>query len=482
MKPFVLFTAAVLGCVSPVYAGNPDVSASLATSRTSPEYEEIRGEERAVVTSAPNVPPPLTRRHATKVLLDVEVKEHTKTLADGVSYTYWTFGDDAPGQFIRVREGDLVQTRFSNHPENSVAHNIDFHAATGPGGGGEASFVAPGHSATFTWRALRAGLYLYHCVAAPAGMHLANGMYGLILVEPKQGLPKVDKEFFIVQGEFYTSGAYGEPGDQHFDMAKAVREQPEYVVFNGRVGALMGDNALRMKAGESVRLYLGNAGPALLSSFHIVGEIFDNVYGEGGTKVNQNNVQTTVVPVGGTAMVDLAMDVPGTYQFVDHSMFRAFNKGAMGAMQVEGTTRPEIFSGRQAEEIFNPGTHLQRVAAVSTSASDHGKGIYERICTTCHQPDGRGMPGVFPPLAQSDFLMENAERAVGVLLEGLQGPITVNGQTFNGAMPNFSLKDDEIAAVLSYVRNNFGNSGSTVTAADVKRVREAKDLTARSNR
>jgi nitrite reductase (NO-forming) len=237
-----------------------------------------------------------------------------------------------------------------------------------------------------------------------------------------------------------------------------------------------------MKAGESVRLYLGNAGPALLSSFHIVGEIFDNVYGEGGTKVNQNNVQTTVVPVGGTAMVDLAMDVPGTYQFVDHSMFRAFNKGAMGAMQVEGTTRPEIFSGRQAEEIFNPGTHLQRVAAVSTSASDHGKGIYERICTTCHQPDGRGMPGVFPPLAQSDFLMENAERAVGVLLEGLQGPITVNGQTFNGAMPNFSLKDDEIAAVLSYVRNNFGNSGSTVTAADVKRVREAKDLTARSNR
>jgi nitrite reductase (NO-forming) len=181
-------------------------------------------------------------------------------------------------------------------------------------------------------------------------------------------------------------------------------------------------------------------------------------------------------------MVDLAMDVPGTYQFVDHSMFRAFNKGAMGAMQVEGTTRPEIFSGRQAEEIFNPGTHLQRVAAVSTSASDHGKGIYERICTTCHQPDGRGMPGVFPPLAQSDFLMENAERAVGVLLEGLQGPITVNGQTFNGAMPNFSLKDDEIAAVLSYVRNNFGNSGSTVTAADVKRVREAKDLTARSNR
>jgi len=482
MKHLALFAVAALGCLAPIHAGTPDVSASLATTRAPPGYEEIRGEERAVVTSAPNVPPPLTRRHATKVLLDVEVKEHTKVLADGVNYTYWTFGDDAPGQFIRVREGDLVQTRFSNHPDNTVAHNIDFHAATGPGGGGEASFVAPGHSATFSWRAMRAGLYLYHCVAAPAGMHLANGMYGLILVEPKQGLPKVDKEFFIVQGEFYTNGAYGERGEQHFDMSKAVREQPEYVVFNGRVGALMGENALRMKAGESVRLYLGNAGPALMSSFHIVGEIFDEVYGEGGTKVNQSNVQTTVVPVGGAAMVELQMDVPGTYQFVDHSMFRAFNKGAMGALEVEGANRPEIFSGRQSEEIFNPGTHLQRVAAVTESAPDHGKEIYERICTTCHQPDARGMPGVFPPLAQSDFLMEDPERAVRVLLEGLQGPITVNGQSFNGAMPDFSLKDDEIAAVLSYVRSHFGNAGSAVTLADVKRIRGATDRTVGNNR
>jgi nitrite reductase (NO-forming) len=176
------------------------------------------------------------------------------------------------------------------------------------------------------------------------------------------------------------------------------------------------------------------------------------------------------------------MEVPGNYQFVDHSMFRAFNKGAMGALQVEGPTRPEIFSGRQAEEIFNPGTHLQRVAAVSTTTpSEHGKGVYERICTTCHQPDARGLPGVFPPLAQSDFLLKDADRAIRVLLEGLQGPITVNGQTFNGVMPNFALSDDEIAAVLSYVRGNFGNAGSPVTLADVQRIR-AMTRTASSNR
>jgi len=442
-----------------------------------PPIDEIRGEEPAVMTNAPHVPPPITRRHATRVLLDVVVKEHTRQLADGVSYTYWTFGDDAPGKFIRVREGDVIQTRLSNHPDNTVAHNIDFHAATGPGGGGEASFVAPGHSATFSWRAMRPGLYLYHCVAAPAGMHLANGMYGLILVEPKEGMPKVDKEFYIVQGEFYTDGTYGQPGPQRFDLNKALQERPEYVVFNGSVGALMGANALRAKAGESVRLYIGNAGPALTSSFHIVGEIFDDVYGEGGTTVNQHNVQTTVVPVGGTAMVDLVTEVAGNYQFVDHSMFRAFNKGAMGALEVEGAARPELFSGRQAEEVFNPGTRLNRVATVPGSTSrpeaERGRQLYSTVCTACHQPDGRGMEGTFPPLAQSDFLMNDVQAAIRVLIEGRQGPITVNGKTYDGAMPDFSLSNDDIAAVLSYVRTSFGNAGTAVTPDEVQRVRSS---------
>ena len=480
MKYLILLAAAGFSCTA---------AADMAPPET--RFEPIRGEEVALRTSAPYVPLPITRRHATKVLLDVEVKEHTRQIADGVSYTYWTFGDDAPGQFIRVREGDLVETRFKNHPDNTVAHNIDFHAATGPGGGGEASFVAPGHSATFTWRAIRAGLYLYHCVAAPAGMHLANGMYGLILVEPKEGMPKVDKEFFIVQGEFYTSGAYGEQGPQRFDLTKALREQPEYVVFNGRVGALMGDNALRVRAGESVRLYLGNAGPALLSSFHVVGEIFDDVYGEGGTRVNQNNVQTTVVPVGGAAMVNLVVDVPGSYQFVDHSMFRAFNKGAMGALEVEGALQPALFSGRQAEGIYNPGTRLQRVAMESTPAAPaasadaaislasaaakagggRGEELFKAVCATCHQPDGRGMPGVFPPLAHSDFLMGNVDESIRVLIEGRQGPITVNGKTYDGVMPDLALSDQDIASVLSYVRGNLGNAGSGVTPADVRRVR-----------
>ncbi len=443
--------------------------------------DPVQREEPAELTAAPRVPAPITRSHAARVILDVEVKEHSGTLADGVSYTYWTFGDDAPGKFIRVREGDLIETRLHNHPDNSLAHNIDFHAATGPGGGGEASFVAPGHSATFTWRALRPGLYLYHCVAAPAGLHIANGMYGLILVEPKAGLPKVDREYFIVQGEFYTDGKYGEPGQQRFSMEKAIKEQPEYVVFNGRVGSLMNEGALKAKVGERVRIYLGNAGPSLVSSFHIVGEIFDSVYGEGGVVANQHNVQTTVVPVGGSAMVEFSLEVPGDYALVDHSMFRAFNKGAMGMLKAAGPENVLIYSGKTSEDIYAPGTRLARTELASTAASDlartpaelveQGARVYSSICVTCHQAQGQGLPNTFPPLAGSDFLMADKDRSIRVLLEGLRGEITVNGNKFRSEMPKLPLGDEQIAGVLSYVRSAFGNRGDPVTLADVSRVR-----------
>jgi len=485
MKYRIVLFALVCVCGAVGYSVyRMQVVASDTHASTSIELESILGEELAQVTAAPNVPPPLTRKHATKVVLNIEVKEHAEKLADGVTYTYWTFGDDAPGNFIRVREGDLIETRFSNHPDNLVAHNVDFHAATGPGGGGEASFVAPGHTTTFTWRALKPGLFLYHCVAAPAGLHLANGMYGLLLVEPKEGLPKVDKEFFIVQGEFYTRGAYGEQGQQEFSFEKALKEQPDYVVFNGHVGALMGDNALQANVGESVRLYLGNAGPSLVSSFHVVGEIFDSVYGEGGSTINQRNVQTTLIPVGGTSMMELVVDVPGSYPLVDHAMFRAFNKGAMGSLEVKGLPRIAVFSGKQSEGIYNPGTHLQRIATNTAalaptpllpaeSTLEHGKQIYSAVCAACHQADGRGLPNIYPPLAQSDFLMGDKDRAVRVLLQGLNGQIVVNGQTFDNVMPKLPLTDEDIAAALSFVRNNFGNSGVPVTLADVARVRAA---------
>ena len=293
----------------------------------------------AIMTHAPEVPPAIDRDHPAKVRVKMETVEKTMTMEDGVEYHYWTFNGDVPGQMIRVREGDTVEVEFSNNPSSTVPHNVDFHAATGQGGGAEASFTAPGHTSTFSFKALQAGLYIYHCAVAPVGMHIANGMYGLILVEPKEGLPKVDKEFYIVQGDFYTKGKKGAQGLQPFDMDKAIAEQPEYVVFNGHVGSIAGDNALKAKAGETVRMYVGNGGPNLVSSFHVIGEIFDKVYVEGGKLINEN-VQSTVIPAGGAAMIEFKVDIPGSYTLVDHSIFRAFNKGALGQLKVEGDENP----------------------------------------------------------------------------------------------------------------------------------------------
>ncbi|HXG46334.1 MAG TPA: multicopper oxidase domain-containing protein, partial [Methylomirabilota bacterium] len=218
----------------------------------------IQGEEQAVLTQPPLVPPPITRTHATKVIVRLEVREVVKKLADGVEYLFWTFGGDVPGRFIRIREGDLVEFHLANHPSSKMPHNIDLHAVTGPGGGAASSFTAPGHESQFSFKAINPGLYVYHCATAPVGMHVANGMYGLILVEPKEGLPKVDREYYVMQGDFYTMGKFGEEGLQIFDQSKAVDERPTYVVFNGSVGSLVGDKAITAKVGETVRLYVGN--------------------------------------------------------------------------------------------------------------------------------------------------------------------------------------------------------------------------------
>ncbi|HSU13803.1 MAG TPA: copper-containing nitrite reductase [Longimicrobium sp.] len=311
----------------------------------------IRGEEIAELTTPPNVPKPITRTYATKVIVNLEIVEKTMRLADGVSYTFWTFGGSVPGRFIRVREGDQVELHLKNHPGSMVPHNIDLHAVTGPGGGAEATTTMPGHESVLRFTALNPGLYVYHCAFAPASLHVANGMYGMILVQPKEGMTPVDREFYVMQGDFYTKGAYGQPGLQPFDLQKAVDERPDYVVFNGAVGSLTGDHALKVRTGETVRLFVGNGGPNLTSSFHVIGEIFDNVYAEGST-VAQHNVQTTSIPAGGSAIVEFRTETPGKLVMVDHALFRAFSKGAVGLMQVDGEPLHGAFAGRISEGPF----------------------------------------------------------------------------------------------------------------------------------
>ncbi|HGO7815668.1 TPA: copper-containing nitrite reductase [Neisseria meningitidis] len=351
-------------------AETPAASAEAASSATQAAAETPAGELPvidAVTTHAPEVPPAIDRDYPAKVRVKMETVEKTMKMDDGVEYRYWTFDGDVPGRMIRVREGDTVEVEFSNNPSSTVPHNVDFHAATGPGGGAAASFTAPGRTSTFSFKALQPGLYIYHCAVAPVGMHIANGMYGLILVEPKEGLPKVDKEFYIVQGDFYTKGKKGAQGLQPFDMDKAVAEQPEYVVFNGHVGAIAGDNALKAKAGETVRMYVGNGGPNLVSSFHVIGEIFDKVYVEGGKLINEN-VQSTIVPAGGSAIVEFKVDIPGSYTLVDHSIFRAFNKGALGQLKVEGAENPEIMTQKLSDTAYAGNGAAPAASAPAASA------------------------------------------------------------------------------------------------------------------
>ena len=487
-------TRLLLCCVAAIAltACNQRDTAPPAVTTASPGASGIRGDFgppqgepiKAVLTSPPHVPPPLNRTTPAKVIVELEVIEKELPISEGVSYTFWTFGGTVPGSFIRVRQGDTVEFHLKNHPSSKMPHNIDLHGVTGPGGGAASSFTAPGHESQFTFKALNEGIYVYHCATAPVGMHVANGMYGLILVEPPEGLPKVDHEYYVMQGDFYTTGKYREKGSQPFDMEKAIDERPTYVLFNGAEGALTGDKAMSAKVGETVRLYVGNGGPNLVSSFHVIGAIFDQVRFEGGSSV-QKNVQTTLIPAGGAAIVKFTAKVPGSYVLVDHSIFRAFNKGALAILRVDGKEDKGIYSGKELDAVYLGDRSQPNLAAVSkaTQAAESGtlslqdqvnagQSLFAGTCSVCHQGNGAGLPGVFPPLAKSDFLATDAKRAIGVVLHGLSGKLTVNGQEYDSVMPSMTqLNDDEVANILTYVLNSWGNPGGQISAGEVKKVR-----------
>jgi nitrite reductase (NO-forming) len=443
-------------------------------------------EIKAVLTSPPMVPPPTGRTKPAKVVVELDVIEKEMPISEGVSYTFWTFGGTVPGSFIRVRQGDTVVFHLRNMPDSKMPHNIDLHGVTGPGGGAAASFTAPGHVSRFTFKALNAGLFVYHCATAPVGMHIANGMYGLILVEPPEGMPPVDHEYYVMQGDFYTTGKYREKGHQGFDMQKGIDENPTYVLFNGSEGALTGDKALTAKVGESVRLYVGNGGPNLVSSFHVIGEIFDKVWLEGGTRF-QENVQTTLIPSGGAAIMQFHLEVPGSYVLVDHSIFRAFNKGALAILKADGPENLAIYSGKEVDAMYLGDRAQPNLAAVATAAaaqaagtqtteeqSKAGQALFAGTCSTCHQANGEGMEGVFPPLAKSSMIKDNPKRIVDIILHGLNGPITVNGKDYNSTMPPMTqLTDDEVANIATYVLNSWGNPGGRITKEEAAERRKA---------
>jgi nitrite reductase (NO-forming) len=340
--------------------------------------------------AADDLPPPISRTENATVKVALEAVAVEGKLADGVTYEYWTYNRQVPGPFIRVKEGDTVEVSLFHNPAGHshsalsfdgtdfalsgpfgipvasaneghsseamdahamsaapaahahATHSIDLHAVLGPGGGAMLTQASDGATKTLSFKAMRPGIYIYHCASPHIPTHIANGMYGMILVEPKAGLPRVDREYYVMQGEFYTTGKNGEQGLQGFSKEKMDMEQPEYVVFNGRVGSLTGTRALKAETGETVRIFFG-VGTFLPSNLHVIGGILDKLYPEGDIiSPPHRNVQTTLVPAGGSTMIEMKMEVPGKFLIVDHALPRAIDKGALGEIVVEGADRPDI--------------------------------------------------------------------------------------------------------------------------------------------
>ena len=339
-------TFEVSGEAAAVEAAPTDTSAPAAVAEAEPAAESVSADAVSVVLAPNDLPAPIGDREPQTIDIDLVSQEIDGVLADGTTYTYWTFNGTVPGPMIRVRVGDTVNLTLKNDASSANAHSIDLHAVTGPGGGAVATQTLPGEETTFTFKALNPGVYVYHCATPSVAHHISNGMYGLIVVEPEGGLPEVDREFYVMQGELYTAQKFGTAGHLGFNYDAMLDEDPEYFIFNGSTTALTADEtALRANVGETVRIFMGVGGPNFTSSFHVIGEIFDRVYNLASiTSAPLTNVQTVLVPPGGAAVVEFGLEVPGRYILVDHALSR-MERGLAGFLYAEGEENPEIFHG-----------------------------------------------------------------------------------------------------------------------------------------
>jgi len=343
-----LMTAASALALSAALAIQPGFAAD-------PYPEEELAALASIVRDPTDLPGPLERREPATVRVELETIEREAKLADGTVFRYWTFNGQVPGPFVRVRAGDTVEVTLKNREDSFMLHSVDFHAVTGPGGGAVATQTAPGEQTGFTFKALNPGLYVYHCATHMVADHIQAGMYGLILVEPPEGLAPVDREIYVMQGEIYTEDAFGTPGLVYSDYQKLLNETPEYYVFNGAAHALMGDQAIYAETGETLRIFFGVGGPNKASSFHVIGEILDRAYHEGSlTSAPATDVQTVTVAPGGATVAELSFEVPGRYIIVDHALSR-MERGLAAAIEVMGEPNPEVFDTGDA--VLNAAGH-----------------------------------------------------------------------------------------------------------------------------
>ena len=325
----------------PVLGANGETGHTMSKTAVTAAVDAV-----SIIRYPTDLPAPITSRTPQHHVVEMTAVEVDGQLADGTTFRYMTFNGQVPGPMLRLRVGDTMELHLQNQMTSVLPHSIDLHAVTGPGGGAVFTQTAADETSIFQFKALQPGLYVYHCATASIPHHISSGMYGLILVEPEEGLPEVDHEFYVMQGEIYTEQPFGTAGHLTFSHEKALDEDPEYYVFNGAAGALTLDEyAMRAEVGDTVRIFFGVGGPNKTSSLHLIGEIFDRVYDQASlTAPPLTDVQTTLVPPGGATVVEFTLDVPGRYILVDHAISR-LERGLVGFLYAEGEENPEIFSG-----------------------------------------------------------------------------------------------------------------------------------------
>ena len=303
-----------------------DVDLKLVAAPELPEFPECSGNPR-------------------NVRVTLETKEYEAEIAPGITYPFLSFNGAVPGPAIVACLGDWVEVTIKNPADSKHAHNVDFHAATGALGGGSVSIVGPGQQTTFRFQTLKEGAFVYHCAIAPIPFHVTSGMYGSIVVLPEGGLPEVDKQFYLMEGDFYTEPSADDPNRHVYSADRVSDENPSYVVTNGKVGALTGDNALQARVGETVRFFYGQANDE--SWIHIIGGHFDTVYSRGSFHPDSDReygVETTVVPAGSVVVAEYTFRYPGLYLLVNHELIRATEKGQAVQIRVEGEEDPDIMT------------------------------------------------------------------------------------------------------------------------------------------
>jgi copper-containing nitrite reductase len=417
----LLLTLGLLG-----FAWLMEANTALAVAQSHPLHSNDKAptiKAADIVRDPSDLPPPVGDRAPAVVKVTLTSKELVGALdpASGTTYRYWTFDGKVPAPFIRVRQGDTLQVTLVNPKDSTMVHSIDFHAAIGPGGGAELTQAPPGQSKTFTFQATTPGLFVYHCGSPMIAQHIANGMYGLILVEPPGGLPHVDHEYYLMQGEIYTTAPKGKAGLQQFSTENLMAEKPQYYVFNGAVDSITKEYPLHADEGETVRIYFGNAGPNATASEHMVGEIFTHFYQLGSlASPPLAEVQTATVPPGGAAIFEVNASNAGQFALMDHAISR-MEKGNMAILQVKGQENTTLMHPGPAA----PSAGQEEISGVTASDVDEVDHIKPSSAALSVPESAMNMPGVndMPSMASAPppFSLKSVGGLFGCLVKEKDG-------------------------------------------------------------